>query len=386
MMVNCFGGANTRSVATKSTPCPPQEDVEEWRVDDDAILEYSDSIEAGNRGKYTKRLSKKEKKLLQLAEQARLEQEEALTKYLGKSASSNSIPRSLSSSSLRKYCQTPERKTKDFVMMFDDDGNVIVKGRRQGSSSPFLNGSEFSRSRSEISYANQMLRTPEGSDGVNQADPESEDLSTCTESTPSEFKDSMDVIEPALSSVFNPKSNEIIQESCFKERAMNFDGHIVGRSLVREPRNIRRNLSWGHFSEISFNVAHSSSEMSLPNRRHTVLVLTNEDDLEEDVGDNETPSNEVTESHSPLHRRLSSIYERHHVHLRRLQEQMGDSTHPPEDLLELMARKMFSSHACLTDIDLDELEEDESEVLSDMTKSHDLSECSDKLPKIKTRF
>lgn len=385
-MVNCFGGANTKSVAPKNAPWNTQDDAEEWCVDEDALIDSYDAVSAEQGRKQHRRLSRKEKVQLQLMKKSKAEQDEVLAKYLGKSASSSSIPRALSSNSLRRCCQTPERRTKALVMMFDDDGKVVLKGAGRSPSSSFINESESSRTPSHNSLFHQLLDTPDRSDGCHRTDVESDGLSTCTNSPPVDFQESIDFIEPALSSVFNPKSIESIKESCFKQRAMNFNGHIVGRSLVREHTSIRRNLSWGHFSEISFNIGQSSSELCVPNRRHTVLVLTNEGDLDEETGKEDAACDQNEEpKESATHRKLSSVYESHHVHLSKLQEQMGDFSNPPGNLLELMARKMFSSHASLSHIDLDETEEEQSETISSMTKSHDLSECSDKLPKIKTK-
>ena len=388
---NCFGGADDRSVATKATLRNTHDDFEVWTLDNDAVHgPHLDQTHTRRRREQAKVQGKKAKsKVAPATGQTNWEQEEALKTYLGKSASTNSIPRALSSNSLRKCCHTPERKTRDMIMMFDDDGNVVVKEHGISQSIHFMSGSESSRTHSDNGFPDQALHTPDRSDDCNRVDDESDGLSvglSVHDSPPANFQDSIHIIEPALRRVLNPKSVEKMMDSCFRERAMCFDGHIVGRSLVKESRNIRRNLSWSHFSEISFNITQSSSELCAPSRRHTVLVLTNEGDLEGD--EDNVPCHypdEDKESITITHRRLSSIYESHHVHLSKLQEQMGDSSNPPENLLELMARKMFSSHACLSQLSMDDMEEEKSASLSGVTRSHDLSICSDKLPKIKTR-
>lgn len=382
---NCFGGVDNRSVATKASLRNTHDDFEVWTLDKDVVHgPDTDQIHTRERRKQTKvQLREGKSKVAPSVGRTNWAQEEALKTYLGKSASTNSIPRALSSSSLRKCCHTPERKTRDMIMMFDDDGKVVVKEHGISQSIHFISGSESSRTHSDNGYPDQALHTPDRSDGCNRVDDESDGLSV-HDSPPADFQDSINIIEPALRRVFNPKSVEKMMDSCFRERAMCFDGHIVGRSLVKESRAIRRNLSWSHFSEISFNITQSSSDLCVPNRRHTVLVLTNEGDLEGDE-DNVPCHLPDKDKESIIHRRLSSIYESHHVHLSKLQEQMGDSSNPPENLLELMARKMFSSHASLSQITMAEMEEQTSGSLSGVTRSHDLSICSDKLPKIKTR-
>ena len=86
------------------------------------------------------------------------------------------------------------------------------------------------------------------------------------------------------------------------------------------------------------------------------------------------------------------------MHLSKLQEQMGDASRAPEDLLQLMSRKLFDSRSDLAsmssanhddDDNENENENDREGLLSDGTStlsSHDLSDCSDRLPKIRTRW
>eukprot|EP00889_Picochlorum_renovo_P008845 jgi/Picre1/35875/NNA_003334.t1 len=273
------------------------------------------------------------------ARQAKLD-EEAMAKYLG---SGTAMKRVESNTSMYRS-QTPERKTKGVVMMFDDDGNVVMKGRSvKGSDAESVPKSDAS------AQVYRMLSTPERSDyghGRRRA------------------------------------TEEPITESCFKELAENYDGDVVGRTLVKEVGSIRRNMSWSHFSEISLRMPSTQSENAFVNRRHTVLVLTNEDDLEDDINETTEASVAGESNAGSVHRKLSNIYDHHHVHLSKLQEQMGDSSKPPEDLLELMARKVFTSHASLVDVEESAVEIEDSVATSN---SHDLSECSAKLPKIKTR-
>ena len=48
-----------------------------------------------------------------------------------------------------------------------------------------------------------------------------------------------------------------------------------------------------------------------------------------------------------LSRRLSGVYEGHHVRFEKLRQQMGDANSPPTDLLSLMARRVFSSQGVM---------------------------------------
>lgn len=379
IVLHCFGGAKSKRVALTSAQRVPLDDFEEWRVDHENFNDCD--IHQGNieQGRYHRKPLPRQN----INGEVTQEQEEVLKAYLGRSASATSIPRALSNSSLRRCCHTPERKNRDAVMMFDDEGKVVVKEAGKSPRISSISRPESSITESDNGYTHHFLHTPDGSDGCNIADDESEGLSTCGDSCCApDFHGMIDLIEPALSSVFNPNSTKTMKESCFKELAMRFDGHIVGRSLVKEPRSMRRNLSWGHFSEISFNITQSSSELCVPGRRHTVLVLTSEDDLDNDKDGEDGPSPCDEHKGPVIHRRLSSIYESHHVHLSKLQEQMGDSESPPEDLLELMARKIYSSHACISQMNLGE---GISESLSGISMNHDLSTCSERLPKIKTK-
>eukprot|EP00204_Picochlorum_oklahomense_P001978 CAMPEP_0118807686 /NCGR_PEP_ID=MMETSP1161-20130426/35602_1 /TAXON_ID=249345 /ORGANISM="Picochlorum oklahomensis, Strain CCMP2329" /LENGTH=354 /DNA_ID=CAMNT_0006737067 /DNA_START=342 /DNA_END=1406 /DNA_ORIENTATION=+ len=295
------------------------------------------------------------------ARQAKLD-EEAMAKYLG---SGTAMKRVESNTSMCRS-QTPERKTKGVVMMFDDDGNVVMKGRSvKGSDAESVPKSDAS------AQVYRMLSTPERSDyGQRQETSESGDDVSWVDG------------EQILHRVYNHRAEEPITESCFKELAENYDGDVVGRTLVKEVGSIRRNMSWSHFSEISLRMPSTQSENAFVNRRHTVLVLTNEDDLEDDINETTEASVAGESNAGSVHRKLSNIYDHHHVHLSKLQEQMGDSSKPPEDLLELMARKVFTSHASLVDVEESAVEIEDSVATSN---SHDLSECSAKLPKIKTR-
>lgn len=401
LVTGCFGSVNASSAARVDIvavgDAAAQDNREKGQIND---MTASLSLK-GRPPKYQKRVSKKEKRRIEL-EQAKEQEmeEEAMAKYLGKSASCsslnslNSMPRALSTGSLRR-CQTPERHANDVVVMFDDDGGLIVKGRR----SPYLTDTDSTpESRSEISLAIRMLGTPEMSDAGNLL--ESIDFSShtdlspindCNEDDPEESEVLIDNIEPALSRVLNPMSDQPIENSCFKEQADKYKGQVVGRTILKENGRIRRNVSWSHFSEISFpSVTRSSSELSLAKRRHTVLVLTNEDDLEDQIsesGDSKAADEiDGEEKSSNTQRKLSHVYESHHVHLSKLHEQMGDSTKPPEDLMELMARKMFTTHASYVDLTPVEDKQEECDESLGSTTSHDLSECSSKLPKIKTKI
>lgn len=398
LVTGCFGSVNASSAA--KVDIVPVVDAAEYDREKGQINTISASVSLkGRPPKYQKRVSKKEKRRLELQQAKEQEmEEEAMAKYLGKSASCNSLsslnsmPRALSTGSLRR-CQTPERHANGVVVMFDDDGGLIVKGRR----SPYLTDSDSTpESRSEISLAIRMLGTPEMSDTGNLL--ESIDFSSHTDLSPIDDcnEDESEVlindIEPALSRVMNPMSDQPIENSCFKEQADKYKGQVVGRTILKENGRIRRNVSWSHFSEISFpSMTRSSSEISLAKRRHTVLVLTNEDDLDEQVSDSgdTKPADELAgeEKISNTQRKLSHVYESHHVHLSKLHEQMGDSTKPPEDLMELMARKMFTTHASYVDLTPEkEREEKEHDEYLGSSTSHDLSDCSSKLPKIKTKI
>lgn len=386
IVFSCFGGAKSKWVASKSPKRVLLDDFEEWRIDQ----ESSECDPRMNQGdlenmKYHRKPVQTQGVNGTSGGEVQ-EQEEALKAYLGRSTSTTSIPRALSNTSLRRCCHTPDRMKKSAVMLFDDDGNIVVKETGKSPRISSIAKPESSMSESDYGYAHHFLLTPDGSDGCNRADVESEGPSACGDSCYApDFHGIADLIEPALIRVLNPKSDEKLKDSCFKELAMRFDSHIVGRTLVKEPRSVRRNLSWGHFSEISFNITQSSSELCVPGRRHTVLVLTSEGDLDSDKEEKNVPSPCDENEESITHRRLSSIYQSHHVHLSKLQEQMGDSENPPEDLLELMARKMYSSHACVSQITLDEMEEGIGGSSSGTSMSHDLSTCSERLPKIKTR-
>ena len=50
---------------------------------------------------------------------------------------------------------------------------------------------------------------------------------------------------------------------------------------------------------------------------------------------------------SKLSRKLSGVYQGHHVRLEKLRQQMGDAELPPNDLLSLMARRVFSSQGVM---------------------------------------
>lgn len=52
-----------------------------------------------------------------------------------------------------------------------------------------------------------------------------------------------------------------------------------------------------------------------------------------------------------VQRRLSEVYQGHHVQLHKLRRQMGDTQEPPGDLLSLMARRVFSQRGVMTRVD-----------------------------------
>ena len=75
------------------------------------------------------------------------------------------------------------------------------------------------------------------------------------------------------------------------------------------------------------------------------------------------------------------------MHLHKLRDQMGDATRAPEDLLQLISRKIFDSRSDIAS-SIDDMDEELDVGWSSTTRtlsSHDLSVCSDRLPKIRTR-
>lgn len=52
-----------------------------------------------------------------------------------------------------------------------------------------------------------------------------------------------------------------------------------------------------------------------------------------------------------VQRRLSEVYQGHHVQLHKLRRQMGDTQEPPGDLLSLMARRVFSQRGVMARVD-----------------------------------
>ena len=352
------------------------------------------------------------------AEQARAEDEETMSQYLGKSASCSSLnslpslPRVLSNSSLSR-CATPERRAKDAMLQFDDEGHVLVALGTHNRMASL--GSETSW---PVSTPSSAMGTPDLSDcrllGLPMAGRlEMSDLTSMTHSaSATDFGgvsidadgiETMKYIPMAVRSVSNPRFAETMAESVFKPYADKWVGAgtvlVGGEERDREKREVmRRNVSWSHFNEISVGMRRASSEHDL-HRRHTVLVLTNDIDEEGDDG----AAAGAAAAGKPISKKVSQVFESHHVHLSKLQEQMGDASRAPEDLLQLMSRKLFDSRSDLAsmssanhddDDDNDNENENENEngregVLSDGTStlsSHDLSDCSDRLPKIRTRW
>ena len=369
-----------------------------------------------------KKLSKRKLAKLRKAEEeaerlAKEEEEETMSQYLGKSASCtslNSLPAVLSSSSLSR-CVTPERRAKDIMVQFDGQGKVVVRNRQSSI------GSEASW---PISTPSSLMATPDCSDlrGLGVEDRlEMSDLTSVSHSvSATEFSvsidteglETMEYIPKAIRSVSNPRFGEVISESVFKNFGQtvvvggSWQRGTVGqaaetdviRCMSAQDQQLKRNISWSHMSEISLGIRRSSSEAML-NRRHTVLVLTNdvEDDClssdEEDNGTkivsdgelNASPAKQ-TKMREQLPRKVSQVFESHHVHLCKLQEQMGDASRAPEDLLQLMSRKIFESRSDISssNSDMDGAQDIALLSSSQTQSSHDLSECSDRLPRIRT--
>ena len=225
--------------------------------------------------------------------------------------------------------------------------------------------------------------TSDGSDGAynDGADHDGTPLSSEEQST--------------MQRIFNKRILEPLPDSCFLDLAEHFEGEIVGRQIkssVVQGGAIKRNVSWT--GEISLSMFPRSKSEQYVNRRHTVLVLMNQDSDDEDNDDaskeislaGNVDDDTVKRSHS-VQRKLSQVYDTHHVHLKKLREQMGDSNTPPKDLLALMARKVFVSQAMLDDDDdlLDGINNCSDQSYTETSKSHDLEECSSRLPKIKTK-
>lgn len=392
--------------------------------------------------KLSKRALAKMKKAEEEAERlAKAEEEEAMCQYLGKSASCSSLnylPRVLSSSSVSR-CATPERRGKDYMVQFDEEGKVVVRNR-QGSI-----GSEVSWPVSEAATPtpSSVMGTPDCSDirGIGAADVlEMSDLASVSHSMSvtdfsvtidAEGHETMEFIPKAIRSVSNPRFGQVIAESVFKNRGgtvvvgggrwqRGFVGHEMGSAEPRPTTSpqvplIQRNISWSHMSEVNMGLRRSASETTL-NRRHTVLVLTNnvEDDCvtsdeEEAAGqsaggmkmgpgsgnasnvthstDPEATGPKHTKSWEQLPIKVSQVFESHHVHLHKLRDQMGDATRAPEDLLQLISRKIFDSRSDIAS-SIDDMDEELDVGWSSTTRtlsSHDLSVCSDRLPKIRTR-
>lgn len=195
--------------------------------------------------------------------------------------------------------------------------------------------------------------------------------------------------------IFNKRILEPLPDSCFLDLAEHYEGEIVGRQIkssVVQGAAMRRNVSWT--GEISLSMFPRSKSEQHVNRRHTVLVLMNQDSDDEDNDDaakeislaGNIDDDTVKRSHS-VQRKLSQVYDTHHVHLKKLREQMGDSNTPPKDLLALMARKVFVSQAMLDDDDdlLDGINNYSDQSYTETSKSHDLEDCSSRLPRIKTK-
>lgn len=270
-------------------------------------------------------------------------------------------------------------------------------------------------------------------------------LTDFTMSIDAEGHETMEFIPKAIRSVSNPRYGQHIVESIFRTRGdtvvvgggsrWGSAGHAAAGAELRPASSspalvmpIRRNVSWSHISTVNMGLSRSASETTL-NRRHTVLVLTNhvEDDCvtsdEEEMREmgekgemaemgetteqraggqnNKTPgvrnapqldprdsnrSNRSKRSKSwdQLPTKVIQVFESHHVHLSKLHDQMGDATKAPEDLLQLMSRKIFDSRSDLAS-SIRDVEEEHDAGLCSTLSSHDLSDCSDRLPKIRTR-
>eukprot|EP00890_Picochlorum_soloecismus_P006187 jgi/Picsp_1/656/NSC_00651-R1_---NA--- len=196
--------------------------------------------------------------------------------------------------------------------------------------------------------------------------------------------------------IFNKRILEPLPNSCFLDLAEHYEGEIMGRQIkssVIQGGAMRRNVSWT--GEISLSMFPRSKNEQHVNRRHTVLVLMNQDSDNDEENDDAAKEisfagniadDNVKRCHS-VQRKLSQVYDTHHVHLKKLREQMGDSNTPPKDLLALMARKVFVSQAMLDDDDdlLDGINNSSDHSYTETTKSHDLEDCSSRLPRIKTK-
>ena len=389
---------------------------------------------------FGKRLSKRKLAKLRKAEEeaehlAKAEEEETMSQYLGKSGSCsslNSLPRVLSSSSVSR-CATPERRGKEVMVQFDGEGKVVVRNRQ----SSFGSEASWSMSEAVTPTPSSLMGTPECSDlrGVGAADGlEMSDLTSVSHSMSvtdfsmsidAEGHEIMEFIPKAIRSVSNPRFGQLIVESIFKthggtvvvgggQQQRGSAGHAAADNAELRPAtsgqvsSMRRNVSWSHTSQVDIGLRRSTSETAL-NRRHTVLVLTNvEDDCatsdeEEAQGKsagglgkrpdsrNATRWNATGSKHSKswekLPMKVSQVFESHHVHLHKLQDQMGDASRAPEDLLQLMSRKIFDSRSDIASSveDMDEQREGGCSPTLQTLSSHDLSDCSDRLPKIRTR-
>ena len=186
--------------------------------------------------------------------------------------------------------------------------------------------------------------------------------------------------DPVVHRIFNKRVMDPLPDSCFIELAESYDAQVFGKPMTGT-YGIRRNISWQ--GELSFASIPRVKSENVVGRRHTAVVVMNSDSDEDDESDS---IGTVVRSKS-VQRKLSHVYERHYVHLKKLKDQMGDSSAPPKDLLSLMARKMFVSQATTGD---------EGETVSQIddrlnacslggsNTSHDLEECSSRLPKIRT--
>ncbi|KAL4528775.1 hypothetical protein Ndes2437A_g03316 [Nannochloris sp. 'desiccata'] len=103
-------------------------------------------------------------------------------------------------------------------------------------------------------------------------------------------------------------------------------------------------------------------------RRHTAIVLLSNSEDENEDENNEMESDGAGEeaaassSSDPsvtssmmssrgsrsMRRRLSDVYEGHHIPLQKLRKQMGNPEDPPGDLLSLMARRVFSQQGIMS--------------------------------------
>lgn len=441
-LLSCFSGAHGPAVDNEAQHKPSRHTTDEFAVK--ANIGNSESTPRSMRRSTVdpededkpslpplpggKKLSKRKLAKLQAAEAAaaertRAEDEETMSQYLGKSASCsslNSLPRVLSETSLSR-CVTPERRMRDPLVQFDEDGNVLLGGshnriRSLGSETSWTMSSSPSSLMATPDLSDRLLDLPSAAERLDMSDRTSMTHSVSASDfavlIDAEGNETVEYIPKALRSVSNPRFDLAMEESVFKPYADAWTGTVlVGRN--RKPgeesqeikTGMRRNMSWSHFSEISLGIRSSSSEANL-NRRHTVLVLTNDiedDDSEGDAREEDgagAKEGSIKSSHSggQLPRKVSQVFESHHVHLSKLQEQMGDSNHAPEDLLQLMSRRIFMSQSDLASVSSmndkhdhegmnaqDALQGALSEGPSTMS-SHDLSDCSDRLPKIRTRF